>query len=198
MDIPPNAHTYWINIYCTCLNNLYTLCLKKEPYFSYRIIYSTCLNNFYTPWQPFLLQIITFISVLLYDAQACALATKSLPLCQSMHRNTIHLPPLPTCAHAAYALLTRQAPMHRSPSRPDSSPATADWPLPEAQQPASVPRWRPFEHAHSPSISECDTTELPVCIQWNTSNPDTIGPEESVPIWEVSLFQGLKSTQAQY
>ena len=33
------------------------------------------------------------------------------------------------------------------------------------------------------------------CIQWNPSNPDTIGPEESVLIREVSSFQGLKSTQ---
>ena len=32
-------------------------------------------------------------------------------------------------------------------------------------------------------------------IQWNPSNLDTIGPEESVLIREVSLFQGLKSTQ---
>ena len=32
-------------------------------------------------------------------------------------------------------------------------------------------------------------------IQWNSSNPDTIGPEESVLIRDVSLFQGLKSTQ---
>ena len=31
-------------------------------------------------------------------------------------------------------------------------------------------------------------------IQWNPSNPDTTGPEESVLIREVSLFQGLKST----
>ena len=35
-------------------------------------------------------------------------------------------------------------------------------------------------------------------IQWNPSNPDTIGPEESVLIREVSLFQGLKSTQTWY
>ena len=33
-------------------------------------------------------------------------------------------------------------------------------------------------------------------MQWNRSNPDTIGPEESVLISEVSLFQGLKSTQS--
>ena len=33
-------------------------------------------------------------------------------------------------------------------------------------------------------------------IQWNPSNPDTIGIEESVLIREVPLFQGLKSTQA--
>ena len=33
-----------------------------------------------------------------------------------------------------------------------------------------------------------------ICIQWNPSNPDTIGPEKSVLISEVSLFQGLKST----
>ena len=32
-------------------------------------------------------------------------------------------------------------------------------------------------------------------IQWNPSNLDTIGPEESVLIREVSIFQGLKSTQ---
>ena len=36
------------------------------------------------------------------------------------------------------------------------------------------------------------------CILWNPSNPDTIGPEESVLIREVSLFQGLKSTQTWY
>ena len=33
-------------------------------------------------------------------------------------------------------------------------------------------------------------------LQWNHSNPDTMyGPEESVLIREVSLFQGLNSTQ---
>ena len=31
-------------------------------------------------------------------------------------------------------------------------------------------------------------------VQWKTSNPDTVGPEESVLIREVSLFQGLKGT----
>ena len=31
-------------------------------------------------------------------------------------------------------------------------------------------------------------------LQWNPSNPDTIGPEESVLIREVPLFQGLKIT----
>ena len=35
-------------------------------------------------------------------------------------------------------------------------------------------------------------------VQWNPSNPDTIGPEESVLIREVSFFQGLKSTQTWY
>ena len=30
------------------------------------------------------------------------------------------------------------------------------------------------------------------------SNPDTVGPEESALIREVSLFQGLKSTQTWY
>ena len=35
-----------------------------------------------------------------------------------------------------------------------------------------------------------------VHVQWNLSNPDTIGPEESVLIKEVSLFQRLKCTQA--
>ena len=30
-------------------------------------------------------------------------------------------------------------------------------------------------------------------MQWNSSNLDTIRPEESVLISEVSLFQGLKS-----
>ena len=34
-----------------------------------------------------------------------------------------------------------------------------------------------------------------VHVQWNPSNPDTIGPEESVLIREVSLFQRWKSTQ---
>ena len=38
-------------------------------------------------------------------------------------------------------------------------------------------------------------TPLEVYVQWNPSNPDTIGPEKSVLIREVSLFQGLKSTQ---
>ena len=36
------------------------------------------------------------------------------------------------------------------------------------------------------------------CVQWNPSNADTIVSEESVLIWEVSLFQGLKSTQPWY
>ena len=31
-----------------------------------------------------------------------------------------------------------------------------------------------------------------------SGTPDTVGPEESVLIWEVSLFQGLKSTQTRY
>ena len=31
-------------------------------------------------------------------------------------------------------------------------------------------------------------------LHWNSSNLDTIGPEENVLIGEVSLFQGLKST----
>ena len=35
-------------------------------------------------------------------------------------------------------------------------------------------------------------------LQWNSSNLDTIGPEESVLISEVSLFQGLKNTQTWY
>ena len=35
-------------------------------------------------------------------------------------------------------------------------------------------------------------------VQWNSSNLDTIGPEESVLISEVSLFQGFKSTQTWY
>ena len=35
-------------------------------------------------------------------------------------------------------------------------------------------------------------------IQWNPSNPDTIGPEKSVLIREVSLFQGLKGTHTWY
>ena len=39
---------------------------------------------------------------------------------------------------------------------------------------------------------------LQTVIQWNPSNPDTIGPEESVLIREVSLFQGLKSTHTWY
>ena len=30
-----------------------------------------------------------------------------------------------------------------------------------------------------------------VCLQWNLSNPDTLGTEKSVLIREVSLFQGL-------
>ena len=35
-------------------------------------------------------------------------------------------------------------------------------------------------------------------IQWNPSNTDAIGPEESVLIREVSLLQRLKCTQALY
>ena len=35
-------------------------------------------------------------------------------------------------------------------------------------------------------------------IQWNHSIPDTNGAEESVLIREVSLFQGLNSTQTWY
>ena len=35
-------------------------------------------------------------------------------------------------------------------------------------------------------------------LQWSLFNPDTIGPEESVLIREVSLFQGLKGTQSWY
>ena len=35
-------------------------------------------------------------------------------------------------------------------------------------------------------------------VQWNPSKLDAIGPEESVLIREVSLFQGLKSTQIWY
>ena len=43
------------------------------------------------------------------------------------------------------------------------------------------------------------TSSLRSCIiQWNPSNPDTIGPEESALIREVSLFHGLKSTQTRY
>ena len=37
-----------------------------------------------------------------------------------------------------------------------------------------------------------------VSIQWNLSNVDTTGLEESVLIKEVSLFQRLKCTQTQY
>ena len=43
-----------------------------------------------------------------------------------------------------------------------------------------------------------EETSVFICnmyVQWNSSNPDTIGPEESVLIMEVSLFQGLKNTQ---
>ena len=32
-------------------------------------------------------------------------------------------------------------------------------------------------------------------IQWNLSNPDTLGTEESVLVSEVSRFQGLNCTQ---
>ena len=35
-------------------------------------------------------------------------------------------------------------------------------------------------------------------IQWNPSNLDAIGPEESVLISEVSIFRGVKSTQTWY
>ena len=35
-------------------------------------------------------------------------------------------------------------------------------------------------------------------VQWNLSNMDTAGPEESVLFKEVSLFQRLKCIQMQY
>ena len=42
-------------------------------------------------------------------------------------------------------------------------------------------------------LKSCAVLVFKACvyIQWNPSNPDTIGPEESVLIREVSLFQGL-------
>ena len=42
------------------------------------------------------------------------------------------------------------------------------------------------------------TQYLCVLFLRNSSNPDTIGPGESVLIWEVSLFQELKSMQTRY
>ena len=50
------------------------------------------------------------------------------------------------------------------------------------------------------SLAICETqshggTPCTCALQWNPSNPDTTGLEESVLIREVSLFQGLKSTQ---
>ena len=33
-------------------------------------------------------------------------------------------------------------------------------------------------------------------VQWNLSNPDTTGPEESVLIRELSIFLGLKCTHS--
>ena len=46
----------------------------------------------------------------------------------------------------------------------------------------------------------CSLVKEHTHVQWNPSiySPDTIGPEESVLIREVSLFQGLKSTQTWY
>ena len=48
------------------------------------------------------------------------------------------------------------------------------------------------------SERERESDQHRVGLQWNLSKPDTIGPEESVPIKEVSLFQRLKCTQALY
>ena len=37
-----------------------------------------------------------------------------------------------------------------------------------------------------------------LAVQWNLSNPDTLGTEESVLISEVSRFQGLNCTQSRH
>ena len=50
-------------------------------------------------------------------------------------------------------------------------------------------------NVHRESFSLAAITSPAPGLQWNPSNPDTIGPEESVLISEVSLFPGLKSTQ---
>ena len=41
-----------------------------------------------------------------------------------------------------------------------------------------------------PVMKLVEVYTLYMWLQWNSSNPDTIGPEESVLISEVSLFQG--------
>ena len=59
-----------------------------------------------------------------------------------------------------------------------------------------------FSRLGNPSVHcvlWCVLFEWSVChIQWNLSNPDTLGTEESVLISEVSWFQGLKITQTWY
>lgn len=50
-----------------------------------------------------------------------------------------------------------------------------------------------------PSIGyHCKVSQYALVAQWNFSNPDIIGPEESVLFKEVSLFQRLRSTQGLY
>ena len=48
------------------------------------------------------------------------------------------------------------------------------------------------QNTHTLSYTTSDTSFY---IQWNLSNPDTLGTEESVLISEVSWFQGLNCTQ---
>ena len=45
------------------------------------------------------------------------------------------------------------------------------------------------------TVQEVYTLYMYIHVHWNPSNPDTIGPKENVLISEVSLFQGLESTQ---
>ena len=66
-------------------------------------------------------------------------------------------------------------------------------------KPTDLSSFLPERRAASGGTRTHDTRSLDVCfIQWNLSNPDTTGPEESVLIREVFLFQGLKSTQTWY
>ena len=47
-------------------------------------------------------------------------------------------------------------------------------------------------------VCVCVYVCLSMCVQWNPSNPDTLGPESTVLIIEVSSFQGWRCTVAYY